>query len=122
VRARQERVPFVTLEDRDIIASQVLPLLGQQVALVASPEGVQLRPATATESAATSASSSNGNGSKAAQASSNNGVDSATWSLAVSKVSKPGVVALLDCTASVGGAKAAACGRLEQVRWQQMDV
>lgn len=112
MRARQERVPFVTIEDRDIIERDVSPLLGQQVALVASPEGAQLRAATAAEAAAAAAaagaSSSNGNGNGAAPA--------VAKPLPVTMAKSPGVVALLDCAASVGGAKAAACAQLEQVR------
>lgn len=122
MRARQERVPFVTIEDRGIIEAQVTPLLGQTVALVASPEGAQLRPATAAEQAAAptsgaTSSSSNGNGNGVHNNNnSNGGVGPGATPLAVTKSTKPGVVALKGCTAAVGGAKAAACARLEQVR------
>jgi hypothetical protein len=112
VRARQERVPFVTIEDRAVIAGEVEPLLGQLVALVASPEGAQLRPATSADEAAGGAGSSNG----AAAAGNGNGRPAALAKpAATSKAKTAGVVPLLDCSAATGGAKAAACAQLEQV-------
>lgn len=112
VRARQERVPFVTIEDRAVIEGQVLPLLGQQVTLVASPEGAQLRPATSAEQAG---SIPNGQSNEAEGPSNGNGAGSPAKPLRVSKADAPRLVPLLDCTSSVGGAKAAACARLEQL-------
>lgn len=114
MRARQERVPFVTIEDRAVIDGEIAPLLGETVALVANPEGAQLRRATEAEAAAAAAAhdgaaASNGGGS------SGNG-SGANKPPLVSRVTAPAVIALADCTASRGGAKAAACGQLEQVR------
>ncbi|KAI8466100.1 MAG: pyruvate phosphate dikinase [Monoraphidium minutum] len=114
VRARQERVPFVTIEDRGVIAQQVTPLLGQQVALVASPEGTTLRLATAAEAASAAAAVGGSNGSSTTNGN-GNGVAAAVAPLRTTLATKPGVVALLDCTSAVGGAKSAACARLEQL-------
>jgi len=109
VRARQERVPFVTLEDRDILNSEVLPLLGKQVALIASPEGAILCTASSSSAAEVPAATTNGNGSSAAPAA------APALPLPVKKTSKAGIISLLDCAASRGGAKAAACAQLEQL-------
>ncbi len=86
------------------------PFVGQQVALVASPEGAQLRLATAAETAAASAAAT---GPAAAANGSGNG--SSAKPLAITKAKAPGIIQLLDCVSSVGGAKAAACAQLEQV-------
>lgn len=86
--------------------------MGQVVALEASPEGVTLRPATASETAAaagSAASSSGGNGSG------NSGAPAPAQPLPISKAASAGVIALPDCDASRGGAKAAACAQLERV-------
>ena len=42
VRARQEKVVFVTCEDEDLISSTVRPLLGKQVALNVTSTSVTL--------------------------------------------------------------------------------
>jgi phosphoglucan,water dikinase len=115
VRARQERVPFVTIEDRAVIQGQVVPLLGQKVVLVASPEGAQLRPATSADEAANSTA---GSVSAAASAVAGNGSGPSPAVArpgAITKAKFAGVVPLLDCAAAIGGAKAAACAQLEQV-------
>ncbi|CAG9466241.1 unnamed protein product [Pedinophyceae sp. YPF-701] len=44
VRARQEGVPFICVDDAELVAEKVHPLLGKQVTLMASAEGVSLRP------------------------------------------------------------------------------
>ena len=108
-------MPFVTLEDRATLDADVTPLMGQNVALVATPEGVQLRLATSAEMASAAASNGtstggiNGNGGSAA------GPASAVPP-AISKATVAGTIALLDCTTSRGGAKAASCAQLDQVR------
>lgn len=110
VRARQERVPFVTIEDRAVIGGEVEPLIGQAVALVATPEGAQVRRATDAEVAAAAASSAASH----SDANGSNGSNGVT-PLSVSRVTTPTVLPLADCAAARGGAKAAACAQLEQL-------
>jgi hypothetical protein len=58
VRARQERVPFVTCEDGGLLDSVVRPLLGKRVRLQAGAQGVLLSADDDSDAAAGSASSS----------------------------------------------------------------
>lgn len=102
----------MTIEDRAVIEEQVLPLLGTTVTLVASPEGAHLRLATGAEQAVASSSS---NGVASVSIDSSNGLPSAAAPLSVAKATSPRVIPLLDCTSSLGGAKAAACAQLDQV-------
>ena len=50
VRARQEKVVFVTCEDEELISRTVRPLLGQQVVLDVSTASVTLDPDDGTSS------------------------------------------------------------------------
>lgn len=107
VRARQEKMPFAMIDDPVMVNAAVRTLIGQTVALQVTPDSVTLAPASSSQAAAAAAASStgrkaNGNGASGAAA-------------AVSKVSTPRLVELLDCTPSLAGAKASACARLEQV-------
>jgi phosphoglucan, water dikinase len=52
VRARQERVPFVTCEDAQLLDSAVRPLLGKRVRLQAGTQGVLLAADDGTEASA----------------------------------------------------------------------
>lgn len=65
VRARQERVTFVTCEDEGLLDSEVRPLLGKRVRLQAGAQGVLL---TADNAPAAGADSSAGNGAASAAA------------------------------------------------------
>ena len=57
VRARQERVPFVTCEDGGLLDTAVRPLLGKRVRLQAGAQGVLLSADDNTDEAAGGASS-----------------------------------------------------------------
>lgn len=109
MRARQEKVPFATLDDAALQESQVRPLLGRHVALDVGTDGVVLREATPAEVAAAAAPAGNGNGNSAP-------APPAATAAPVSRVNAPRVVALGDAVPTLCGAKAAACGRLDQVR------
>ena len=120
VRARQEKMPFATLDDPQIVSFDVSPLLGQLVTLKVTPTGVTLAKASSAEAAA---AATNGQGGKG-------GKDKYKWSQPewsgdgpppeayenASLVDTPRVIPLLDCSSSLGGAKASACAQLEQVR------
>ena len=57
VRARQERVPFVTCEDGGLLDSAVRPLLGKRVRLQAGAQGVLLSADDSTDASAGAAGS-----------------------------------------------------------------
>jgi hypothetical protein len=109
VRARQEKMPFAMIDDPVMVNAAVRTLIGQTVALQVTPDNVILAPASSDQAAAAAAASSGGR--KA------NGNGASGGAAAVSKVSTPRLVELLDCTPSLAGAKASACARLEQVRY-----
>jgi hypothetical protein len=106
VRARQEKMPFAMIDDPVMVNAAVKPLLGQTVALDISPDNVTLGPASSSQAAAAAAAAG-----KAAAGNGGGGGGAG----AVSKVTTPRLVQLLDCTPSLAGAKASACARLEQV-------
>eukprot|EP00879_Flechtneria_rotunda_P003769 GHRR01004008.1.p1 GENE.GHRR01004008.1~~GHRR01004008.1.p1 ORF type:complete len:728 (+),score=269.14 GHRR01004008.1:2494-4677(+) len=110
VRARQERVPFATLDDSTLLHSTVKPLVGKQVALTVSPDDVTLTAATEAQAAqaATADAAASGSSAKTQMPASGNAGS-------ISKVSSPRLLALLDCMPSLAGAKASACAKLEQV-------
>lgn len=58
VRARQQGLPFVTVDDADLIAQSVKPLVGQQVQLISSAAGVTLQPHSSSEAASEDSSRS----------------------------------------------------------------
>lgn len=100
------------LDDPDMVQSDVVPLLGQQVALTVTFDQVTLAAPTEAQLAAAAAAA----GEKAEQ---NKEVLASGFSTeaggAVSKVNAPRLMSLLDCMPSLAGAKASACARLEQV-------
>jgi hypothetical protein len=106
VRARQERVPFATVEDPDFLGSKVRPLVGRHVELRVSAESVALTEAAAAPGGA------GGNGSGRGG---NKAVVPLAAPLAARKVRTPVVVAMPDCEVGTTGAKAAACAQLDQV-------
>ncbi|KAL8030946.1 hypothetical protein ABFX02_14G319400 [Erythranthe guttata] len=108
VRARQEKVVFVTCEDEEKVAD-IKTLYGKFVRLEASSGGVSL--------AETSAKSNNGNIPLENQ--SNTSSSKSTSSVTVKNsdenqvvVSTEGVILLENVDTRISGAKAAACGRL----------
>ncbi|DBA93500.1 hypothetical protein WJX82_005630 [Trebouxia sp. C0006] len=103
VRARQEKVVFVTCEDEDTMAATVKPLIGQRIQLKASLEGVSFAPAP---DSAPSSSSSQGSPQEAVQIAQPGKID---------KVSKASVVPLSKATSASCGAKAAACADLAKL-------
>lgn len=105
-------MPFAMIDDPIMVDVAVRPLLGQTVALDVTPDNVALGPASSSQTAAAAAAGKAAEASKAA-----NGASSSAG--AVSKISTPRLVQLLDCTPSLAGAKASACARLEQVRDQR---
>lgn len=113
VRARQEKVPFAMLDDPDMVRSDVSPLLGQQVALTVTSDQVTLTTPTEAQLAAEAVAAGQ-------QAQENkekilaSGFSTEAGG-AVSKVTAPRMMSLLDCMPSLAGAKASACARLEQV-------
>jgi phosphoglucan,water dikinase len=114
VRARQEKVVFVTCEDEDTIDADVRKHIGQRVQLTASLEGVKFAPAT-DAAGAPKAASSNG-----AKPSSSNGASapSAARPAAIEKAKKAKLVPLTEATTATCGAKAAACAELARVAEQ----
>jgi hypothetical protein len=110
VRARQEKVPFATVDDPEFLSSKVRPLLGRQVTLRVSAESVAL----------TEGGGAGGNG---------NGVNSrpdsagrpAAAPIKIQRSKSFEVLPMQDCELNTAGAKAAACAQLEQVRctWRE---
>jgi hypothetical protein len=106
-------MPFAMIDDPIMVDAAIKPLLGQIVALEVTPDNVLLGPASSSQAAAAAASS--GGGSRVAGGGVAAGASGASAG-AVSKVSTPRLLQLLDCTPSLAGAKASACAKLEQVR------
>lgn len=98
-------MPFAMIDDPVMVNAAIRPLLGHTVALDVSPDNVTLGPASSSQAAAAAAA--------AGKAAAGNGGGGGAG--AVSKVTTPRLVQLLDCTPSLAGAKASACARLEQV-------
>lgn len=95
------------IDDPVMVNAAIRPLLGHTVALDITPDNVTLGPASSSQAAAAAAAAAG----KAAAAGNGGGAGAG----AVSKVTTPRLVQLLDCTPSLAGAKASACARLEQV-------
>ncbi|KAL8262896.1 hypothetical protein R6Q59_024245 [Mikania micrantha] len=103
VRARQEKVSFVTCEDDDKIAS-IKKLEGKYVRLDASPSGVNVVPSSSEVVTSNFSVKSSSNGTQ---------TDSVPKSIYSSQVvSTGGIIALADADVQTSGAKAAACGTL----------
>lgn len=107
VRARQQGLPFVTVDDEELIAQTIKPLVGKQVQLTSSAAGVQLAAYSPSPSQTPPKSSkSRSTGSRTATSSRSAGastqVNKATW------------VPLLEASPETCGAKAASCAALEK--------
>ncbi|XP_062164636.1 phosphoglucan, water dikinase, chloroplastic isoform X2 [Alnus glutinosa] len=117
VRARQEKVVFVTCEDDDKVAD-IQRLTGKYVSLEASSTGVNLFPATSNNRSSDFAVESlSGDGSSRVTAP---GPLDPSCSAVKAPYSNQGVFAggvilLADADAQTSGAKAAACGRLSSL-------
>ncbi|KAF5826707.1 pyruvate phosphate dikinase, partial [Dunaliella salina] len=107
VRARQEKVPFVTCDDEDYAAAHIQPLEGKPVKLQVAQGAVTLTPAATGKSAAAAAATA----SKAATTSSK----PAAGPGVSTKVKKMEVVPLAKASTETCGAKAAKCGELERI-------
>lgn len=103
VRARQEKVAFVTCEDDDKIAS-IKMLEGKQVRLDASPCGVNVSPSSLEHGIRDGPVETSSNGTL---------TDSVPKSISSSQGASTGsIIPLADADVQTSGAKAAACGRL----------
>ncbi|KAL7616018.1 hypothetical protein Lser_V15G02690 [Lactuca serriola] len=103
VRARQEKVAFVTCEDDDKIAS-IKKLEGKYVRLEASPSGVNVIPSTVEDGIRDGPVEASSNGTPK---------DSVSKSIYSSQgISKAGIIQLANADVQTSGAKAAACGSL----------
>lgn len=109
VRARQEKVPFATVDDPEFLSSKVRPLLGRQVTLRVSADSVSL-----TEDSSGGYSNGNGNGNGVSSRPSNNG-KAAIAAAKIVRCKSFEVLPMQDCELQTAGAKAAACAQLEQV-------
>lgn len=124
VRARQEKVIFATLEDTEVLEKEVKPLVGKQVTLEVTPERALVR--LASDQEVTEAKRRFQEGLKApnGRSPSGNGSTPPLSSLEshpVNKVTDFVVYGMMDCTVDTCGAKAAACGTLEQVACRSQD-
>ncbi|KAJ6880278.1 phosphoglucan [Populus alba x Populus x berolinensis] len=108
VRARQERVVFVTCEDDDKVAD-MQKLTGKNVRLEASLTGVNLTLSSSDDIVPEDLS---GNGSSTVEPPGSHDPFSAVKAHSNKGVSAGGLVLLADADAQTSGAKAAACGRL----------
>ncbi|KAL3145446.1 2,3-dihydroxyphenylpropionate/2,3-dihydroxicinnamic acid 1,2-dioxygenase, variant 2 [Trebouxia sp. C0009 RCD-2024] len=104
VRARQEKVVFVTCEDKDTMNATVKPLVGQRIQVKASLEGVTFAPAPDTTPA--SPPSLKGATQESSPAAQPGNID---------KVGKASMVALGKATTASCGAKASACAQLAKL-------
>ncbi|XP_050141844.1 phosphoglucan, water dikinase, chloroplastic [Malus sylvestris] len=112
VRARQEKVVFVTCEDDDKVAD-IQKHKGKCVRLEASSSGVDIYPSSENSNGHLSVENLSGDGAPRVEA---HGSDGPSWSATKANsnqgVSAGGVLLLADADAETSGAKAAACGRL----------
>lgn len=118
VRARQERVPFVAVEEQEFINSNIQPLVGKQVTLQVEQDGASLKEGQLAQqpvAAAAKNGNGNGNGNGASNGKVNGKANGTASVLAVKRVDKAAVVPLAQATSDTSGAKAAACARLEQI-------
>ncbi|KAK4266563.1 hypothetical protein QN277_027460 [Acacia crassicarpa] len=111
VRARQEKVVFVTCEDEENVAD-IQKLLGTSVRLEASTAGVNLKPSSLVDT----------DGSSFSESSSDDVLPSTEIPLSsAGRISyanqgvSAGIILLPDAEAQTSGAKAAACGRLSSL-------
>ncbi|KAG2726254.1 hypothetical protein I3760_01G103400 [Carya illinoinensis] len=114
VRARQEKVVFVTCEDDDKVA-EIQKLAGKCVRLEASLTGVNLFPSTSNiSSGAFAVKTLSGDGSSRVKAPGARGASLSAVKAPYSSqgVFTGGVIMLADADAHTSGSKAAACGRL----------
>nr|GMD68042.1 phosphoglucan, water dikinase, chloroplastic [Ipomoea batatas] len=110
VRARQEKVVFVTCEDDEEI-SNLQGLIGKYVRLDASSTGVKLNPSSQENSSSIRSVESSTEGSLTNVAISDNSSSAVTTYL-TQVASTGGVVPLADADIQSSGAKAAACAHL----------
>ncbi|KAK9288175.1 hypothetical protein L1049_016624 [Liquidambar formosana] len=114
VRARQEKVAFVTCEDNDRV-SEIQKLCGKYVRFEASSAGVNVFPSSSDNSIGDfSLKNLSGNGLSPIKAS---GSHDSSWatvkaSHSTQSVSSGGVILLADANTQTSGSKAAACGHL----------
>jgi len=106
VRARQEKVPFVTCEDNELLKDTLSPFIGRVATIRAQPDGVTI----AFHEGAAKAEPST-------LESTNTSAPSLVMDV-VDRVSDLQFVPLEDATASTCGAKAASCGRLLSIAMQ----
>ncbi|QHO36485.1 Phosphoglucan, water dikinase [Arachis hypogaea] len=111
VRARQEKVVFVTCEDEEEVAN-IKSLVGSPVRLEASPAGVNLKLSSLVDS--------DDKYSVKTSDDSFSGVDISSFSAGristyIQGASSGGVILLPDAETQTSGAKAAACGRLSSL-------
>jgi phosphoglucan,water dikinase len=115
VRARQEKVVFVTCEDDDKI-TDIRNLNKKYVRLEASPSGVILVPSAATEEKnidiLTNTISNNGKSSVLIASDDDSSWSSAKTPESSEDIPSGGIIALTDSNVETSGAKAASCGRL----------
>lgn len=104
VRARQEKVPFVTCDDSDTVTATVRGLLGEQVELTAYPDGVTLGPMSDFVSSAA------GDLSNSRSTKTNGRLKDAIAT--VVKCTELAPIALVKATTESCGVKASNCGRL----------
>jgi phosphoglucan, water dikinase len=108
VRARQERVPFATCCDKLVVEQKLLPLVGSQVALHVTAEGVKVEKSTASTPAGKAAPSGDVPGAAADAAEG----PKFTKAENVEKVLTSTVLPVTEATHANAGAKAAVCGVL----------
>ncbi|XP_022722471.1 phosphoglucan, water dikinase, chloroplastic-like [Durio zibethinus] len=113
VRARQEKVVFVTCEDEENV-SDIKKLAGKYVRLEASPSGVNISPSSLDKHDADSVVKNvSTNGSPAVEVREPDDSSGLAVKAPYSKKgSSSGILLLADADALTSGAKAAACGRL----------
>lgn len=108
VRARQEHVVFVACEDEAAVQEQLLPLLGQDIALSAGAQGFSVRLGGGGGGSA----SGSGEGAASSGSAPAPALDAKAKPASIRKVSSVEVVPLQSATSETCGAKAAACGHL----------
>ncbi|CAA7017203.1 unnamed protein product [Microthlaspi erraticum] len=119
VRARQEKIVFVTCDDDDKVAD-IRRLVGKYVRLEASPSHVNLilstedrsRPSKSNANKKTVKKSSSSSKSTDDEESKPNSSSSDTLLYSSKDIPSGGIIALADSDASTSGSKAAACGLL----------
>lgn len=108
VRARQEKVVFVTCDDEDVV-SDMQKLSGKYVRLEASPSGVSISQSQKDDSDSDLGKIFSSNSTPESHGESNSSVKT---SHSIQGNSAGGVILLAEADAQTSGSKAAACGRL----------